>query len=173
MSKDCQLGKSKVSSSQCHSLHHEAAETTLTAGVISASSAERTGKEWDTHRGQWLIIFMSAIHRAHSVYQGISRAFKGLGTAEENALLIYIFQHSCHMRKCYESSMPADDGYCSSEYITDFFKKSILQRNRSNVTKAVLAHIPREQLSLSGAVNKVRYSRYKPVILQKYLTPPI
>lgn len=95
------------------------------------ASAERTGKGWGTcwrDGDSSLIIFMSVIHWVHSVYQGINRAFKGMGTAEENTLLIYIFQHSCHMHKCYESSMCMEDAYCSCRDIIDFFKNSVSRK---------------------------------------------
>lgn len=98
-SKDCQIGKKGVSGSWCHSLCHEPEGNNITAGIISASLSWQ-----DWHGARYTLQGWGQKPNSSHVRDTLSalsspgdkQSFQGMGTAEENSLLIYILQHSSH-----------------------------------------------------------------------------
>lgn len=169
-SKDCQIEKKGVSGSWCHSLYQQAEGNNITAGIISAASADRTGTERGTRcrdGDRSLIILMSMIHWGHSVHQGINRAFRGMGTAEENSLFWFTSPSTRHMQ-CYENSMDVEVACCSWD-IPGSFKTSVSQEEQIQPNRAHPNWLEQRKALTAGAVTLLRRGCYEPARLQKCL----
>lgn len=135
-SKDCQRGKKGVSGSWCHSLYQQAEGNNITAGLIPAASADRTGTERGTRcregdRG--LILLMSMIHWVHSAHQGYTELSRGWG--QLGRILFWFTSCSTRHTQCYENSMDMEAACCSWD-IPGSFKNSVSQEEQIQSNRA-------------------------------------